>query len=99
MEMTEGCRLGKWSVRLSPGGETVVYDNATDEDIATVHGSAEEALRRALLISRAPSFRDVVRDATEVFSAMREYGTERERATGEDMLPILVAVLYGLEHD
>jgi len=55
--MTEELRLAEWSVRFSLGEGPVVYDNAKDEDIATVHGTADEALRRAILISRAPSLR------------------------------------------
>jgi len=47
--MTEELRLAEWSVRFSLGEGPVVYDNAKDEDIATVHGTADEALRRAIL--------------------------------------------------
>src|SRR5262245_52435663 len=99
--MTQEPRLAEWSIRWSENEQPVVYDHSQQEDIATVHGTAEAALHRALLIARAPSLRNAVRAAVQVFSAMRDYGNERERATGMDMLPSMEAALQGLDdaHD
>ena len=95
--MTDEWRIAQWGVRLAPGRPPAVVDEATGEEIATVHGADRDPLQRALLIAKAPQLRDAVRAAVKVFSAMKELGTERERAVGEDMLPSLEAALYGLD--
>jgi hypothetical protein len=89
-------REGEWMIRFSPGEKPVVCDR-DENPIATIHGSEEEALKRALLIAKAPSLRDAVKATIQVFSVMRDRGTERERATAEDMLPALEAAVYLLE--
>ena len=95
--MTEEARIAEWGVRIVPSRPPVVVDERTGDEVATVHGTDRIAVQRALLIAKAPSLRDAVRAAVQVFSAMKELGTERERAVGEDMLPSLEAALYGLD--
>jgi hypothetical protein len=94
--MEDQLRLAQWSIRLTSGHPPVVYHGVTGEDIATVLGASDVALERAILIAKAPSLRDAVRSAVTVFAAMKEYGDERERAVGGDMLPSMKAALEGL---
>lgn len=97
--MTEEMGLAEWSVRLGPGEQPVVYETGTESDIATVHGDEQEALLRAILIAKAPTLLKAVRGAALVFSGMLQYGNERERATGADMLPIMQNALYLLDNN
>jgi hypothetical protein len=60
-----------WSIRLSPGAEPVIYETATGEKIATVHGGELEAFNRALLLQRAPDLLEAVR-AEAVFARVAE---------------------------
>lgn len=94
--MEDEPRLGKWSVHLSPGQNPVIRDEESGKDIAAL---LSDDLRTALLIAKAPSLRDAVKAAVAVFTVMVERGTEREREIGNDMLPSMLAALYGIEDD
>jgi hypothetical protein len=92
-------QLGEWSIRFGQGEEQpVVYHRDSGELIATVHGSNfDESFQLAVLIAKAPTLRNAVKAAAEVFEAMAQYGNEREKATGLDMLPGMQAALHGLK--
>ena len=94
--MSDQVRLGEWNIRFGPDQSPVVCTRESSEDVATVHGDFDVALRRAMLIARAPSLRDAVRAAAKVFATMKQFGNEREREVGADMLPSMEAALYGL---
>ena len=76
----------------------MVYETASGEAVATVHGG-EKAFRRSLPLQRAPALLGVVRTAAGVFALMSESGKEFERSVALDLLPLMQAALYLLDEE
>jgi len=87
----------RWSIRLSPGEEPVIYETASGEAIATVHGSEDKAFNRALLLQRAPGLLEAVRAARTVFALVADGQLELDPATAVELLPVLEATLKLLD--
>jgi len=82
-----------WSIRWSPGEQPVIYETASGEEIATVHGEDEQAFKRALLLQRAPSLLEAVRGAEQVFRLVADGQLELDPATASELLPSVQATL------
>jgi len=86
-----------WSIRWSPGEEPVIYETASGDQVATVHGGDEKAFNRALLLQRAPSLLEAVRAAKTVFALVGDGQLELDSATALELLPVFEATLELLD--
>lgn len=68
-----------------------------DEPIATVHGTRQERLRRALLIARAPALRDAADACLVAFRLMLQHEDPLVYETAQDFIPILESALHMTE--
>lgn len=95
--MSDERTLGEWHVHVSPGKVEPVVLDAENRPVATVHGaSEEEALKRALLIARAPTLRDAARACQMVFSAMAADRPSPHAEAAAEVLPMLESVLWNI---
>lgn len=95
--MTDGLEIGEWSARLGPHGDpALIYETESKAPVASLHVPRAQEIQTALLLARAPTMLSAIRACIVVFEAMQTHGTERERLTAEDMLPVLRSSVYGL---
>lgn len=96
--MSEEARLGEWQIEFKSDGSEPTIRTLDGTPIATVHGTKDQLLRRAVLIAKAPSLRDAVQAAIAVFQAMAEHEHGKPAGLAAlDILPVLESALYGLD--
>ena len=95
--MEDEYRLSAWHVLFKRDSSPLILDSK-DQPIATVHGSEDEVLPRAMLIAKAPSLLDAAKGALMAFKIIAEH--EKDNPAGlasKDYIPVLEAALYGID--
>jgi hypothetical protein len=92
--MSNDWQIGEWMVQLDPDGSDPQVCDLKRQPVATVHGSREESMKRAMLIAAAPSLREAAQASLSVFQAIATFGDENSKLAAQDMIPVLEVALY-----